>query len=100
MATAPDTLTPSEQSRYKKLIDKIFFRSYKPGVTEISFDREDLPRAAKELNVALPKNLGDVVYSIRYRTAMPATILATQPKGKQWVIEGAGHARYVFKLVR
>lgn len=97
MAKVPAEKT---QNRYKALIEKIFFDSYKRGTTEIEFDRDDLPRAAKALGVELPDNLGDVIYSIRYRSPMPDKVLATQPKGMEWVIEGKGRSRYVFKLVK
>lgn len=100
MSITRETISAPDQSRYKALIEKIFFRSYKPGLTEIAFERDELARTAKELNIDLPKNLGDVVYSIRYRTPMPAKILSTQPEGKLWIIEGVGRARYLFKLVR
>jgi len=90
----------SSQSRYKALIEKIFFGNFRKGAKEVAFEREDLPRAAKALDIQLPKNLGDVVYSIRYRTPMPASILRTQPKGMEWVIEGVGRSRYIFRLVK
>jgi hypothetical protein len=90
----------SSQSRYKALIEKIFFCRFKKGVGEIEFEREDLPRAAKALGIQLPKNLGDVVYSIRYRTPMPGRVLSTQPKGMEWIIEGLGRSRYAFRLVK
>ena len=48
----------------------------------------------------MPDNLGDVIYSIRYRTPMPEKVLTTQPKGMEWIIEGTGRSRYVFKLVK
>lgn len=94
--------TPSakNQNRYKALIEKIFFDKYRKGITEINFTREDLQHASKALGVGLPKNLGDVVYAIRYRIPMPDAVLETQPKGLQWIIEGTGRANYVFKLVR
>ena len=47
----------------------------------------------------LPKNLGDVVYALRYRTPMPESILKTQPAGREWIIEGSGRASYKFCLV-
>ncbi len=50
--------------------------------------------------IVLPRNLGDVIYSIRYRTPLPESVLATQPPGSEWIIEGAGRSRYRFKLVR
>ena len=87
-------------NRYKALIEKVFFNLYEPDSTEIPFDRTELESVATASNVDLPKNLGDVVYSVRYRTAMPESILATQPEGMEWIIEGAGRARYVFKLVK
>lgn len=86
-------------NRYKRLIEKIFSDRYKGGATNVPFDREDIPAAASELGVDLPKNLGDVVYSLRYRTPMPDTILKTQPEGKEWVIVGTGRAKYEFRLV-
>ena len=49
--------------------------------------------------MVLPKNLGDVVYSVRYRTPMPQSIVDTQPEGMEWVIEGDGRAKYKFLLV-
>lgn len=85
--------------RYAKLIHKVFFDRWFDGKTEVSFERGDFEKAAKELNIHLPKNLGDVVYSVRYRTPLPDTILQTQPEDREWVIEGSGKARYVFKLV-
>ncbi len=67
---------------------------------EIYFEREDLEHAAKDLEIKLPKNLGDVIYAIRYRLDMPQKILDTQPEGMEWIIEGAGRAKYVIKLVK
>ena len=98
MAKAPEE--KKKQNRYKVILEKIFFDSYKKGTTKIEFDRDDLPRAAKALGVELPDNLGDVIYSIRYRTPMPEKVLATQPKGMEWIVEGTGRSRYVFKLVK
>jgi hypothetical protein len=40
-----------------------------------------------------------VVYSLRYRTALPERVLATQPQGREWIIDGIGRAQYTFKLV-
>ncbi len=90
----------SKSSRYHSLIEKIFFDRYEEGATEIHFERNDLVEAAKALSMALPKNLGDVVYSVRYRTPMPERILSTQPKNYEWTIEGVGRALYAFKLAK
>lgn len=92
-----------QENRYKQLVEHIFFNNkfggYKKGIKEIKFAREDLERAAKALDIKLPKNLGDVVYAIRYRTRMPKSVLAIQPKGMEWIIEGVGRALYKFCLV-
>lgn len=87
------------KNRYATMIEWIFFLKYSEGDEEITFAREDLERAAKSLRIKLPKNLGDVIYSIRYRTELPTRILKTQPEGKEWIIEGRGRALYCFRLV-
>lgn len=91
---------PAQINRYKAIIEKIFFDHFTEGATELPFARTEIETAAAALNVVLPKNLGDVVYSIRYRTPLPDRVLATQPEGKEWIIDGAGRAKYVFKLVK
>jgi hypothetical protein len=89
-----------KSNRYHMLIEKIFFDQYKKRGESVYFEREDLEHAAKDLGIKLPKNLGDVIYAIRYRLDMPETILSTQPKGMEWIIEGVGRAKYVVKLVK
>lgn len=86
-------------NRYEALIETIFVRHYKNGDTVVAFPREDLEGTAKKLKIQLPKNLGDVIYSFRYRNPLPARILATQPPGQEWLIEGSGRAKYEFRLV-
>ena len=87
------------QNRYLMLIENIFFDKFQVGATQFEFARADLETKAKELVIELPKNLGDIVYALRYRTNLPERILATQPSGQEWIIEGAGTARYRFRLV-
>lgn len=87
------------ENRYTALIERIFVDHFKPGLTRFEFDRDEIISVSKILKIDVPKNLGDVIYSLRYRTDMPASILKTQPKGKEWVIEGAGRAKYAFVLV-
>ncbi|MBX4985473.1 endonuclease [Rhizobium lentis] len=94
MASAP------KGSAYIDIIEKIFLDRYREGETQLDFERSDIEAAAKHLEVALPKNLGDVIYSLRYRRLLPESVLSTQPKGMEWIIEGAGRAKYRFSLVR
>lgn len=90
----------SATNRYQALIASVFFDHFTKGVSAFEFDREDLVAKAAELGIKLPRNLGDVIYSVRYRTPLPEKVLATQPNGLEWIIEGAGRARYRFRLVR
>lgn len=89
----------SANNRYSLLIDKLFQRHYRKGVTEFEFEREEIENIASELEIKLPKNLGDLIYSFRYRLALPKSISSTAIQGKEWIIEGTGRAKYAFKLV-
>lgn len=91
---------PPKLNRYQALIERVFFLHYKPGATEVMFERDELVEIATELKIALPKNLGDVVYSVRYRTPMPAKIAKTQTPGYEWIIDGTGRSQYAFRLSR
>lgn len=90
----------ANSNRYQALISKIFFDRFQPGATAFEFEREAMEHVAQELSIKLPKNLGDLIYSFRFRNPLPADVLATQPPGMEWIIEGAGRANYRFKLVR
>ncbi|HRZ37107.1 MAG TPA: endonuclease [Candidatus Paceibacterota bacterium] len=87
------------ENRYTKLIESIFLDGYREGITEVPFHRDALAKTARRLRVTLPKNLGDAIYSIRYRMHLPDSIARTQPPGQEWIIEGRGKSRYAFRLV-
>jgi hypothetical protein len=55
------------ENRYAALIESIFLTGYREGMTEMPFHRDELTATAKKLRIQLPKNLGDAIYSIRYR---------------------------------
>jgi len=88
----------SADNRYQALLEKVFFDRFRKGDHEVSFSREDLVSAATTLGIDLPKNLGDVIYAVRYRIALPESILKVQQKGREWVIEGDGRSKYAFRL--
>ena len=91
---------PSQGSNaYRAILERIFLDRHFEGASELLFDREDIPDAADTLGLGRPKNIGDVIYSVRYRTGLSETVLATQPEGMEWIIEGAGRAKYKFVLV-
>ncbi len=87
------------QNRYSQIIDKIFAQYYKKGATKVPFERSDIIQAAQELGIKLPKDLGDVLYSFRYRAMLPDSISKRAPKGREWIIRPVGRARYMFVLV-
>ncbi|MFN3715963.1 MAG: hypothetical protein ACK4R8_04450 [Thiobacillus sp.] len=70
------------------------------NATEFEFTRDEFVAIAETLGITLPKNVGDVIYSFRYRNELPDSIRKTAATGLEWIIEGAGRARYRFKQVR
>ena len=89
---------PNSENRYAALIESIFLGKYKKGATEIPFHRDEFTATARKLNIRLPKNIGDVIYSIRYRMPLPKSISKTQTPGREWLIEGRGRSQYAFRL--
>jgi len=84
---------------YDQIIERIFHSKFRSGMSQVAFEREDIVRACKGLGVRLPKNLGDVLYSYRYRAELPESIRATVGRGEAWIIRGVGRAKYQFVLV-
>jgi len=95
--SAPES-NAKQAGAYQTIIEDIFATYYKQGVTDFDFDREEIAAAAVRKGVKAPKNLGDVIYTYRYRRQLPPSILATQPEGQYWLILGAGDAKYRFRL--
>lgn len=87
-------------NRYRILIEHIFFDHWSEAVTQFEFERGEIEAHAAKEGIALPKNIGDLIYSFRFRTALPEKILQTQSEGLEWIIEGAGRARYRFRLTK
>jgi len=84
---------------YASIIEKIFKSKFRPGLREIDFEREDIVKFGNKLKIDLPKNLGDLVYSFRYRAAFPESIQSKAGKGEAWIIRPTGRAKYRFVLV-
>ncbi|MCI0490038.1 MAG: endonuclease [Blastocatellia bacterium] len=92
-------MTRPKENRYVQTIEQIFFSRYKEGAHKVPFEREDMVDAAKKLHIKLPKNLGDVIYSFRYRAVLPASLQAKAPEGEAWIIRPMGRGRYCFVAV-
>jgi len=83
-----------KENRYAGILIHIFERHFKPKMKSFEFERSEIESAAKSLNIELPKNLGDLLYTFRFRTKLPDRITRTAPEGFHWNIDGAGRARY------
>ena len=84
---------------YAQLIQKLFLNRFRPGRETVEFERTDIEKAARELGLRVPKNLGDLIYSFRYRVELPDAIRRLAPAGRHWIIRPAGRSRYSFVAV-
>jgi len=88
-----------KKNRYVQIMEAIFFGHYSEGSIRVPFQRSEIVEVARKIGVNLPKNLGDVIYSFRYRSNLPQSILEKAPDNLEWIIRPAGKAKYVFELV-
>jgi len=89
-----------KENRYAQILERIFSKHYRKGMDTITFERDEFEEAANEMGIKLPKNLGDVVYSFRYRTNLPRSIADKAGEGHEWLILPAGRGRYRLVLSR
>jgi hypothetical protein len=100
-ATAADAGSPERKpTRYSGILTRIFANHYRKGVASFEFQRSEIERVAQDLGVVLPKNLGDLIYSFRFRSTLPEEIARTAPPDREWVIELAGRGKYRMALRR
>lgn len=88
----------ADEAQYSQIIAHIFAKHYKRRAKEVAFDREEIVEAAQQLGLPRPKNVGDVIYSFRFRKAFPDSIKKTAPEGLEWILRKAGLSRYRFVL--
>jgi hypothetical protein len=67
---------------------------------EVPFERKEIEKYAAELKIELPKNLGDLVYSFRYRALLPSSIASLAGQDEVWIIRPAGRSKYSLVLVK
>ena len=77
---------------YARIITQVFRNHHTSGCVEFTFDRSELEAAGRSLGIQ-PKNLGDLIYTFRYRQDLPPTVRRTAPEGKVWYIAPAGRAK-------
>lgn len=88
-------------NKYDAIILAIFQEKYSSDdTTVIRFSREELSQKATELEISVPKNLGDIIYSYKYRNPLPEQITSTAPAGTYWRIHSIGRSQYEFLLTR
>lgn len=87
------------KNRYAAIIERIFHSKFRTGMTQLDFEREEIVTIARQLRLKLPKNLGDLIYSFRYRSTLPKSIQAEAGAGKTWIIRPIGRGKYRFVMV-
>ena len=85
-------------NKYEQVISWVFQQNYVPGDVRVKFTRGELEDAHDELDLIQTKNIGDIIYSFRFRRELPASIKDTAPNQAEWVIVGTGTAEYQFQL--
>jgi hypothetical protein len=66
---------------------------------QVDFERGEIETVARQLRIKLPKNLGDLIYSFRYRADLPEKIRSAAGQGETWIIRPTGKVRYRLVLV-
>jgi len=89
----------AQAGRYRQVIERVFASGYRSGCKSVPFTRDDLITAAQALGLKAVKNLGDLIYTFRFRQLMPSAIQKTAKKGHVWIIRLAGAAKYRFSMV-
>ena len=87
------------ENRYSQILALVFESAYVEGSKQVSFARPDFEHAAEAIGIKAPKNLGDVIYSFRFRNPLPQRIIDKAPEGHEWIIRGTGRATYDFVAV-
>lgn len=83
---------------YDKIIEAIFTEKYENGMTSVPFGRQEIIEKARALGIDDPKNLGDVIYSYKYRKPLPSAVRETAPEGRYWRLKNTGISQYAFVL--
>jgi hypothetical protein len=86
-------------NRYAQIIERVFLDNYVSGAREVEFSRTEIESVAGTLGIKLPSNLGDVLYSFRYRYGLPQPIVELQPEGLEWAIFPAKRRPAAYKFV-
>ncbi len=86
------------KAMYIPIMEELFARHAPPGTTTFDFVREEIVEIATALGTGVPKNLGDFIYSFKFRQPLPPSIIAALPDGKAWILRNIGMSKYRFEL--
>lgn len=76
-------MSAANESLAQRIIAKIFADHCRPGMDEVAFQRDELVVAAAALGEPRPKNLGDIIYSLRYRDPLPDSVREAAPPNSE-----------------
>lgn len=86
------------EEMYGPIMVELFSRHCPPGCSSFDFAREEIRNIANTLGIKAPDNLGDFVYSFKFRRPLPDSIVQQVPPGRAWVLKNVGRSKYRFEL--
>jgi hypothetical protein len=90
--------TAQKLARYDAVVLELFRRHYKRNTKSFDFERDELIQITDALGLTKIKNVGDILYTYRFRREFPALIREKAHPGLEWAIKLAGRGKYRFRL--
>ena len=90
----------AKPNRYAQALEHIFKAKFKRGARSFEFHRDEFKAACLKLGIKEPDNIGDIVYSFRYRVELPESIKKAAPTSTLWIIMPGGKGIYRFEAVK
>jgi hypothetical protein len=87
-------MSAETENAYDRVLLRVFQKRWKPGKTEVPFDKDDVMDAAAALKLRI-KNAADIIYTFRSRRKLPEEIA----RHGNWVISSRGSGRYALEQV-
>lgn len=87
-------VAPRDKNLYTRILEDIFENGFEPTKMEVRFTRKDITATCKKLGLEPPSNIGDLLYTFRYRADIPASIASKAPPDTTWVVWPAGRSMY------
>lgn len=82
-----DEKSGGKSTEIYRVVDDLFERNYKPGMSEFSFHRKDISALAAELGVGTAANVPDIAYHFNFRRTDRSVLMRrTESRKKRWYI--------------